>query len=381
MFAVPAWVYSMTRVCHITTVHGAFDDRIFFKQCRSLAAAGFEVFLIAPIGQATMEDGVRILPVQVPGSRLLRPLVGAWRAFQAARKLKASIYQIHDPELLWVALLLKRGGAKVVYDMHESMRGHIFTKTWLGPAWFRKLASRCYGWFEDLAIHKLDRVLVVVESMREDIVRLHPAQAAKVAVIRNLPVLALIDRSLKTIARDEQFTLIYVGGLSRIRGIKEVVMAMEALPEVRLKLLGPWADEAYRAECASLPAWKQVDDLGQVRMDAVYDHVRAADLGVCLLYPVHNYMISLPIKTFEYMACGLPMLVSDFPFWQQTFGKYAWFADAREPATIANAIREAEADAGGRRAKALAGRKEVEQHYSWESESTQLVDLYRQLER
>lgn len=371
----------MTRVCHITTVHGAFDDRIFFKQCRSLAAAGFDVHLIAPIDRAVTEDGVHIRPVQVPASRLLRPITGAWRAFREARKLKAAIYQVHDPELLWIALLLKRGGAKVVYDMHESMRGHILTKTWLGPAWFRKLASRLYGWFEDLAIRKLDRVLVVVDSMREDIVRLHPAQAHKVEVIRNLPVLALIDRSLKTVGRDERFTLIYVGGLSRIRGIKEVVMALEALPDVRLKLLGPWADETYRAECAALPAWAQVDDLGQVRMDGVYDHVRAADLGVCLLYPVHNYMISLPIKTFEYMACGLPMLVSDFPFWRRTFGPFAWFADAQDPASITNAVRTAQADTGSRREKALAGRREVEQHYSWESESKRLVDLYRQLER
>ncbi|MBS1567936.1 MAG: glycosyltransferase family 4 protein [Bacteroidetes bacterium] len=371
----------MTRVCHITTVHGAFDDRIFFKQCRSLAAAGFDVHLIAPIDRAVTEDGVHMHPVRVPASRILRPIVGAWRAFREARKLKAAVYQVHDPELLWIALLLKRGGAKVVYDMHESMRGHILTKTWLGPAWLRKLASRLYGWFEDLAIRKLDRVLVVVDSMREDIVRLHPAQTRKVEVIRNLPVLAIIDRSLKTVGRDERFTLIYVGGLSRIRGIKEVVMALEALPDVRLKLLGPWADETYRAECAALPAWAQVDDLGQVRMDEVYDHVRATDLGVCLLYPVHNYMISLPIKTFEYMACGLPMLVSDFPFWRQTFGPFGWFADAQAPATIATAVRAAQANAEGRRTKGLEGRREVEQHYSWESESKRLVDLYRQLER
>lgn len=369
----------MTRVCHITTVHGPFDDRIFFKQCRSLAAAGFDTHLVAPVEQETGEDGVRIHPVAVPSSRLLRPVVGAWRAFRTARRLKAALYQVHDPELLWVALLLKKRGNRVVYDMHESMRGHILTKTWLGPTWMRKLASRLYGWFEDLAIRKLDHVLVVVESMRADILKYHPAQAEKVTVLRNLPVVALIDRSLQVLPKDPAFTLIYVGGLSRIRGIKEVVQALEQVPGVRLKLLGPWSDDAYRAECTALPAWAQVQDLGQVRMDAVYDHIRAADAGLCLLYPVHNYMISLPIKTFEYMACGLPMLLSDFPFWQETFGPYAWFTDARDPGAIASAIRAAQADAEGRVRKGREGRATVLAQYSWESESRILVDLYRSI--
>ncbi len=369
----------MIRVCHITTVHGPFDDRIFFKQCRSLAAAGFDVHLIAPIEKEVLEDGVRIHSVRVPSSRILRPFVGAWRAYRAARKLKAQVYQIHDPELLWIALLLKWGGAKVVYDMHESMRLHILTKNWLGPLWARKLFAHLYGWFEDLAIRILDHVVVVVDSMRDDLLRLHPEQAHKVLVIRNLPVLALIDRSIGKMERDDHFTLIYVGGLSRIRGIKEVVQALESLPSVRMKLLGPWSDEAYHNECAALPAWAQVEDLGQVRMDEVYDHVRAADLGVCLLYPVHNYMISLPIKTFEYMACGLPMLLSDFPFWRQTFGPYAWFADTQDPTSISSAIQRAEADVQGRRRKGLEGREEVHSRYSWESESEHLVDLYREL--
>lgn len=371
----------MTRVCHITTVHGAFDDRIFFKQCRSLAAAGFDVHLVAPIAAERTEDGVTLHPVKVPSSRVLRPIVGAWRAYRIARKLKADIYQIHDPELLCVAILLKWSGAKVIYDMHESMRLHILTKTWLGPRWVRKFFAGAYSMLEDYSIRKLDQVLVVVDSMKEDLVAQHPSYANKITVIRNLPVLAIIERSLQKLARDDRFTMIYVGGLSRIRGIKEVVQALEALPDVRLKLLGPWGDEGYRAECASLPAWAQVEDLGQVRMDAVYDHVRAADLGVCLLYPVHNYMISLPIKTFEYMACGLPMLLSDFPFWRKTFGPFAWFANTQDPVAISAAIKAAQSDREGRLRKGAEGREVVRVQYSWESESMHLVDLYRSLEK
>jgi glycosyltransferase involved in cell wall biosynthesis len=369
----------MRTVCHITTVHGPFDDRIYFKQCRSLAQAGYTTVLVAPVDKEQEEGGVRFKPVKVPANRLLRATVGGWRAYRIARSVRADLYQIHDPELLWVAWLLKKRTNRVVYDMHESMRGHILSKTWLGPTWFRRVASRLYAWMEDTVVRRIDAVIVVVERMREELAEAMPDQAGKVLVVRNLPVVALIDHVVNAKARPREFTLIYVGGLSRVRGLHEVIQALEQLPDVRLKLLGPWSDASFRAECAALPGWGQVQDLGQVRMDEVYDHIRAAHVGVCILYPLHNYQLSLPIKAFEYMACGLPMLMSDFPFWQRTFGPYARFTAPQDVNAMAQAIRALQETPGERERMGVDARKEVLAHYSWESEQRVLVDLYRRL--
>ncbi len=369
----------MSTVCHITTVHGAFDDRIYFKQCRSLVTAGYDTVLVAPIEQEQEEGGVRIKPVKVPANRLLRATLGGWRAYRVAKSVKADLYQIHDPELLWVAWLLKKRNNRVVYDMHESMRGHILSKTWLGPLWFRRFAARLYAGMEDTVVRRIDAVLVVVERMREELIEAMQDQAAKVHVVRNLPVVALIDRVVSAKPRPQDFTLIYVGGLSRVRGLHEVIQALEQLPDVRLKLLGPWSDASFRAECAALPGWRQVQDLGQVRMDEVYDHLRAAHVGVCILYPLHNYQLSLPIKAFEYMACGLPMLMSDFPFWRSTFGPYARFTAPQDVNAIATAIRSLRDAPEERHRMGADARNEVLAHYSWESEQHVLVDLYRRL--
>lgn len=36
----------MIKVCHMTSAHGMEDDRIFYKECVSLANAGYEVYLV-----------------------------------------------------------------------------------------------------------------------------------------------------------------------------------------------------------------------------------------------------------------------------------------------------------------------------------------------
>ncbi|HYC33205.1 MAG TPA: glycosyltransferase, partial [Gemmatimonadales bacterium] len=111
----------MTRiVCHITTGHDVFDTRVFRRECRSLAQAGYRVYLVAPHTREETVDGVRILPIPVPTSRLARRV--AWPLMAARRALAtgADLYHFHDPELIpamqWLA---RRTAMPVVWDAHE----------------------------------------------------------------------------------------------------------------------------------------------------------------------------------------------------------------------------------------------------------------------
>ena len=48
------------RVCHFTTGHDAHDARIFQKQCLTLAASGYDVHLIVPMGTSEVINSVSI---------------------------------------------------------------------------------------------------------------------------------------------------------------------------------------------------------------------------------------------------------------------------------------------------------------------------------
>lgn len=369
----------MTTVCHLTSVHGDRDDRIFFKMARSLAAAGFRTFQVAPGKADGEEDGVLLRAVSAPSWRPLRATLGAWRAYRAALRTGAQIIHFHDPELLWAGFRLKRKGRTVIFDMHELVSSQILDKAWLGPVWLRTLIARAYQSIERRAVRRFDAIVLAESGYTAELLPRYPRYAHKFHVVRNLPVLAIIDQGRAVPVPNDQFTLIYVGGLTRIRGIKELVDAVGKVEAVRLQLLGWWESESYQRACERSPGWARTRYLGSVRMDQVYAPIRAADMGVLLMYPLKNHTTSRAIKIYEYMACSRPMLLSDFPDWREAFGTCAAFCDPMDVDAIAKAIARERDDPAAREARGRAGRIAVEQGLCWEREAERLFDLYRRL--
>src|SRR4249919_2675176 len=95
------------RVVHLTSVHRPDDVRIFRKECRTLAAAGYEVVLVASGAGGSTVDGVRFHPIKRSSSRAARLVLGWGRILAAALSERGALYHLHDPELLPVGLMLR----------------------------------------------------------------------------------------------------------------------------------------------------------------------------------------------------------------------------------------------------------------------------------
>ncbi|MCP4149683.1 MAG: glycosyltransferase family 4 protein, partial [bacterium] len=118
------------KVCHLTSVHPSRDTRILYKECQSLAAAGYDVTLIAKNEKKEENvEGVKINSFPHIKNRILRVLMSPLRMYRIAVKQKANIYHFHDPELLITGLLLRIfTRSKVIYDIHEDYAKNIIDR-------------------------------------------------------------------------------------------------------------------------------------------------------------------------------------------------------------------------------------------------------------
>ena len=381
------------KIIHLTSVHSPTDTRIFSKMCRSLVARGVEAHLVVPSeGPATQVcEGVVVHSVAPPHGRLDRMLRTVGRVLERAEALQGDIYHFHDPEFLRRApAFQRRMGRPVIYDAHEDVRAQILGKPWL-PKWTRGWISRRFGRIEDWAAPQLAAVVSATPKIAERF-----ARHSHSIIVQNFPLLsefADLDERRPVAGR-----LAYVGEMTAIRGIREVIEALPLLKdvgelnvdqaqagsphhnEVRLALAGRWEDGRFRAQMMRLPGWKQVEEAGQLDRAAVRRHLASAVAGVVLFAPLPNHVDAQPTKMFEYMAAGVAVLASDFPWWRGTIDKYRCgvTANPEDPSDIARAIRwlmehPEETLEMGRR-----GREAVLSQLNWETEFEKLMGLYEE---
>ena len=106
-----------------------------------------------------------------------------------------------------------------------------------------------------------------------------------------------------------------------------------------------------------------------------------ARCGIILDHPIDNYLDSYSTKMFEYMACGLPVVCSDFPLWERLVGDAdcGVVVDPLDPPAVAAAIEQLWKDPDEARRLGENGRRAVLDRFNWEAEFVKLEALYRQV--
>jgi glycosyltransferase involved in cell wall biosynthesis len=364
----------MTRVCHITTVHHADDHRILYKECVSLRAAGYDVTLIAPHAHDTTIAGVDVVALRVPArNRVERMLRRPHAAYRAAVALDADLYHFHDPEFLPFGTRLARTGKRVIYDAHEDVSTQIRYKEWLpGPS--RAPVARVVARLEAASVARMD---AVVSPSLAALERLAPRQPRAV-LVANYP--RLHDGGAVGPWHARGRAACYVGGISRVRGAHALVDAM-AHADAELYLAGSISPPALRRELERSAGWQRVRYFGRVSPDRVPEVLARARVGVLPLQPIANYRVAYPVKLFEYLAAGLPVVATDVPLWRELLETHGCgvCVPPDSPRELAQAMSSLLDDDARARAMGERGRRAAEQHYSWQSQADALLALYAEL--
>src|SRR5690606_6500348 len=173
--APPAHVSTPGRTAvHLTSAHPRDDPRIFHKQCVSLARHGWRTVLVVADGMGNREsEGVRIIDMGRRPGRLRRILQTPWAMFQASMSIPGDAYELHDPELIPIGLLLRIRGKRVIFDSHENYPKGMLSKQYL-PAWLRPGVAWTYALFERFACRFFDAVIGANPWITEHFDRFHP---------------------------------------------------------------------------------------------------------------------------------------------------------------------------------------------------------------
>jgi glycosyltransferase involved in cell wall biosynthesis len=171
----------------------------------------------------------------------------------------------------------------------------------------------------------------------------------------------------------------YVGGIALSRGLAQMVEAC-GLARVPLNLAGP-RDPGAMEVLERLPAWRGVRDLGILNRRGVSDLLARVRIGLVTLSPEPNIVESLPVKLFEYMAAGVPVVASNFPLWKEIVegNECGFCVDPRDTAAVAGAIRKIIGSPGEARRMGQNGQRAVKDVYSWSREEIKLLALYQSI--
>jgi glycosyltransferase involved in cell wall biosynthesis len=370
---------SLAHIAHLTSAHPRDDSRIFHKQCRSLAAGGYDVTLVVADGKGSEErDGVTIRDVGRSGGRIGRMLGATRRVYRTAVALDAAIYHLHDPELIPAGLQLKRLGKQVIFDSHEDVPKQLLGKPYLGPL-ARRLLPGAFAIAERHACNRFDGIVAATPTIRDKFMQIN----RHTIDVNNFPLLGELGAAQADAPWNEKRRQVcYVGGIAASRGAREIVRACALLAsDARLSLAGAPSEPGLMDELRRTNGWDRVDELGFVGRDGVREVMRQSMAGLVTLHPLVNYLDALPVKMFEYMAAGIPVIASGFPLWHSIVegNDCGLCVDPLDPGAIAGAIDFLVTHPDAARRMGENGRRAVLHHYNWSSEEKKLCGFYAAL--
>ncbi len=243
---------------------------------------------------------------------------------------------------------------------------------------------------ERLVLPAADRVLVVVEESGKRLESL-TVDSTRIVLVSNTPPAAKVDAmaSIRVSPRRNggPLRLVYLGKIEYSRGLSVALHGLRELkragPPVTLDIFGTGRQFDFHVhESRRLGVEGMVTFHGHRPHDEAIGRLPSFDVGIIPHHATNHWNYTVQNKLFDYMAAGIPILVSSMPpaarIVSQT-GAGLVFQD-RDPHSFVDALKELRCPE--RRTKmGAAGRDAVRRRYSWEHDRARLQDALESVVR
>ena len=377
------------KVAIVTTRHGAQDDRIYYKQALSLAKR-MEVTMIAPDDGEMLSWHVAVtyrpIPRRPSPFGRLRSLV---EAVSAIYQENSDFCHLHDLDLaLAIPFIRFFTKAKIVYDSHEAFPEQILMTQGI-PKIFRPFSAKMVDILEKWLVHFAHQVITADEPTCTSFKK----SGIPSATIFNYPRLDIFDTDTAKLQKENEryssrFSIIYQGSVSVDRGLFHMIDALAIIkktePGILLRIVG-LSDMALKTEALARAKEIGVTDLMEIvgwipHQDIAYS-MKSSLIGLAPLQPTEKYKRNIPIKIFEYMACGLPLIAAELPSIRYYLGKVdvGLLYDSTSPEELARCVLELLADQERRNRMSQNCLKAVQERWNWSEMEKVLFRVYETL--
>lgn len=369
------------KICILTNAHPSKDVRLYYKIAHTLAKIA-QVYLLCPSG--IQQKSVNPYQIVVRGENSWSTLR---HLYDAALKIKPEMVICVEPLTVAVGILLKkRLKCALLVDIHEfysqafGERFH-FPFSLVMRALYR-LGENYLNSFTDAAIGVSAEVLAAALPFK---------YGKPTLVLPNYPVRSVWDYDCDVPAELEvicntSFDLIYIGGLTRGRGIFHILQMVALLrkryPSLKVLIVGrfhsPEDESEFNAKVISLNLQSIIYYQEWIPAEKIGILLKRCRVGLWTFDPRNRRMKrALPLKVLEYLAAGLPVLSSKSTLMRELIEKNrVGIVCDYNPSSMAKAARkllelpEAEYQAMRERALQL-----IDSRYNWEILEDSLVEL------
>jgi glycosyltransferase involved in cell wall biosynthesis len=310
-------------------------------------------------------------------------LVKAWRV---ARTFKPQLIHAHIHEGAFIGALLKRVlRLPLLFDCQGSLTSEITDHGFVRPG---SLLQKCFAALERWINRNSDYIVTsagpTVALLKGEGVPAERVSAlidgVDTEVFRPAPREAVVGMRERLGLPLDRPVVSYLGLLNSYQGVDLLLEAAALLKAQGARLhflIMGFPEGGYRERAERLGIAEMVTFTGRVPYDQAPAYLSAGDLAV-------SPKISLTEangKLFNYIACGLPVVVFETPVNREILGDAALYAKYGDAGDLAAAIGRLAGDRELREELGSRGRERAVNEHSWQARGRELAGIYRKLLR
>ncbi|WP_239176078.1 MULTISPECIES: glycosyltransferase family 4 protein [unclassified Tenacibaculum] len=279
----------------------------------------------------------------------------------------------------------KKLGLPIVLDLHENrpeiMKFYPHLKRFPSNV---LISPKKWKEKEESFIKKANRVIVVTKDAKEEIVERTKIDSNTISVVPNTVRSSFYEKSLVEVSENKKkdnFVLLYIGDTGERRGLKTVVRSLpklaKAIKNIKLVIVGKVTNE-LKLEVDKLKITNYVNFQGWQNESTFVKYIQESDVCLSPLHRNIHHDTTYANKLFQYMSLGKPLIVSNATAQKKLVEEYntGLVHKEKDVEDFENKVLELYNNPLLREQLGKNGRGFVQNEFTWDKTSKELINLY-----